>query len=152
MSDFDDLPETRVIVERPKETLRKRDEKALKLRDVKSLEDEVFREGIEVVRGSMRFTHIDPENPDVIPQGWIDEYGEAEAKRMHRAAKYALMNNKEAPIGVKEAHKLVGTLARARAMEKQAPNVLNVQLVKWYGDAPEQEYEEIDVTSHDENR
>lgn len=101
--------------------------KALKQRDLKRLEDEVFEEAAWVCQQSMRYGDI-PIGTEEPPPEWIEEHGQAQAERMLRYIQAGQMPIKDAPGGVKIAAMVLVGLLRARDDRSNAPQV-NIQLV-----------------------
>lgn len=96
---------------------------------LRSLEDEILNEATEVISGSLAFSKIDPEDPEP-PVAWVRDLGEERARERHRLAKYALMSQKDAPVGLKMATVVYSSIVKARATEKGGTRVLNVALVQ----------------------
>lgn len=109
---------------------------------IRAVEDEIHRESASVLRDALAFVEIDPawEEP---PQEWLEKYGQLEAEKRFRAAKYALMNAKEAPVGLKLAKDTFVGMAKARATEKGGPKTLNMTFVQMTRPLPV--YKELEV-------
>lgn len=98
-------------------------------RKVQALQDIVFDRMSANVEAAASFGDLDPENPDVIPPEWIAEHGQKEAKRRHRIARYALLNSKEVPFGMKMSQGTFEHILKIKAAEKGGDRTLNVQMV-----------------------
>jgi hypothetical protein len=107
------------------------------------LEDELYTGSLAVVGGTFDFAELDEKDLDKMPEGWIDSYGEKEAKKRHRIAKAGWMPNKEAPVALTLATKVLTGIVRARATEKAGPKQLNINMVSMT--APLEELEVLDV-------
>lgn len=94
----------------------------------RKIEDELFQDAAAVIRGGLRAIDLETEaeGPLRIPPEWIQQFGDKEAKRMFRAAKYALNNAREAPVLLKIASDTFSGIAKARATEKSGPKTLNM--------------------------
>lgn len=108
----------------------------------RSVEDELLTETIAVVRDTLRFREIDPDE-EGIPDEWVKEAGLIEATKRKRVASAAWMSAKEAPVGIAVAKSVMIGITRARATEKSGPRSLNVQTV--YMTAPMPTFEEKEV-------
>jgi hypothetical protein len=109
-------------------------------RELKKVENELFKESVEVVYSVVKHTFdIDPESKE-LPAEWMEELQdcespkEAEVKlrelnRRKRIATYALQSPKNAPVALQIAAKVLGGMQKARAMEGAAPKHLNLTLV-----------------------
>jgi hypothetical protein len=109
-------------------------------RELKRMENELFREASEVVYSAVTHTFdIDPES-DELPAEWMEELQSCETKeeydvklrelnRRKRIATYALQSPKNAPVALQIAAKVLGGMQRARAMEGAAPKHLNLTMV-----------------------
>ncbi len=109
-------------------------------RELKKVENELFKESVEVVYSVVKHTFdIDPESAE-LPAEWMEELqdcnspAEAETKlrelnRRKRIATYALQSPKNAPVALQIAAKVLGGMQKARAMEGAAPKHLNLTLV-----------------------
>lgn len=111
------------------EVERLKNQKELAQERLSSIEDELFERSMQIVAGALSAPGLDPANPMEIPQEWIEELGEPEARKRHRAAIDATMNSREAPVYLKTAENMAGVIIRARATEKAAPKHLNIQAV-----------------------
>jgi hypothetical protein len=96
---------------------------------IRAVEDEIHKESANVLRGVLAFSEVDPawESP---PDDWIAAYGQVEAEKRFRLAKYALMNAKEAPVGLKLAKDTFVGMSKARAAEKGGARTLNMTFVQ----------------------
>lgn len=112
----------------------------------REVEDDIFQESIEILHGALGFAAIDPE-VDAPPQSWIDRLGYAKAMERYRLAKYALMSQKEAPVGLKMAQNVHASITKARASGNKLPARLNVMLVQM--PAAQVQYPVLDVTPED---
>lgn len=96
---------------------------------LRGIEDEILKDATEKILGAGYFSKIDPEDT-APPQEWVDELGEKGAMERFRLAKYALMNQKEAPVGLKMAMNTHASIVKARASEKAGQRVFNMTLVQ----------------------
>ncbi|MHC4647300.1 MAG: hypothetical protein ACYTBJ_17555 [Planctomycetota bacterium] len=117
------------------------------MRGMKKLEQTMLDSSMRVITDTCNFDELDPDNIDAIPEKWIEEHGELEAKRKHRVAKAGWLPNKEAPIAIQTATKIAIGIIRARATEKSGPKILNIQPISMV--APKQRFEVIDVDDGD---
>lgn len=101
---------------------RKSDPKALALQ---ALENEVLQKHLEVFADAACFTEIDPEETEP-PLEWQIELGYERAMRKFRAAKYALLPGKEAPIGMSMAKSVVTAAVKAHAERSTHVSQLNI--------------------------
>lgn len=101
-------------------------------RRLRSLEDDLLLEATQVIQGANYFYKLSDEDikNDSPPPGWVKELGEEAAKERFRLAKYALMSAKDAPVGMKMALQVQGSITKARATEKMGSRVMNVQIVR----------------------
>ena len=109
-------------------------------RELKRMENELFREASEVVYSAVTHTFdIDPAS-DELPAEWMEELQSCETKEEHevklrelnrrkRIATYALQSPKNAPVALQIAAKVLGGMQKARAMEGAAPKHLNLTMV-----------------------
>lgn len=116
-----------------------------KRRALENMERAVVARNVEVFSDAAFFTDIDPEDPSRIPDEWWDEPGMTlvKATRRLRTAQYALMNAKEAPVGLQMAKAIVTANVKARAA---AVNIgqLNVAKVMMIGNLPQYEEKEVE--------
>ena len=92
--------------------------------------DELYRETRFVTSASMAFADIE-EDQEEPPQEWIDEFGEKEAKKRLRIAKYAQLPHNKAPIALEIAQKVVTGITKAKMERPGQDRVLNVQIVQF---------------------
>lgn len=136
---WEDLePPVPVLSKAPKRQLTVRERQLDYLRET---EDQVYLEALEVVQGSMGMLEINPEDAKAIPECWkamvlSGEMTQHEALKRTRAASYALMPGKDAPVGLKIAQDITTGIAKARAVEKGGPRSLNILMVKMTAPAP----------------
>jgi hypothetical protein len=124
---------------------RKRDQ----MEQLVSLQDELFRESMGVLRDAMRFRDIDPSlerELDPAFEAMEVELGQAGAQRAHRVAVLASLPSADAPIGLKLAANVAVGIMKAKATEKGGTHVLNVAKVILSSDALPQ-FEEREVES-----
>lgn len=112
----------------PTSSVPQRAEKPRDIREeLRSIEDELFRDALEVTADAMDFRKVDP-MAEAPPQEWIDAEGEERAWHHFRVAQAAWLPQSKAPAGIKVADQMAGNIIRARATEKSAPQ-LNVNIV-----------------------
>jgi hypothetical protein len=116
---------------------------ALQQDGLRRLEDELLANSLAVVGGVCDFAELDLADLDKIPEGWIEAYGPEEAKKRHRIAKAGWMNNKDAPVAINTATKVLTGIVRARATEKAGPKQLNINMVSMV--APLDSLEVLDI-------
>ena len=100
---------------------------------IKGIENRIFEKAMGIVDGALGFTDVDFDedgNPLGIPQEWIDEVGETEAKKRYRATLKGLENSQNAPVVMRMAENMVATIIRARAAEKAAPMNIHVEVAE----------------------
>ena len=100
------------------------------------LEEEIYQDAIRVTGASLKFAEVDEESSEP-PEAWILEHGLEEATVRHRIARYAQMNAKAAPVGLKMAVQTLQGMARARAERDQGPRTLNMQVVQVVAPMPQ---------------
>lgn len=93
------------------------------------VEDKVLGKSLEIVRDALCFVDIDMGSEEM-PVEWIDEVGPEAARRRQRAAQWAQLNAKEAPVGLKLAKEVLIGIVKARAVERAEPKRLNIQVTK----------------------
>lgn len=110
-------------------------------RELKKIEHEIEVECANVVFSSTSHAFdVDPEKPKEIPPEWLEELQvcqteeERAAKRREldrrfRIAKYALMPNKDVPVAITIAAKVLSGMHKANAMKDAAPRALNLTMV-----------------------
>lgn len=106
------------------------------------LEDEILSEATDIIQGAMSFHKIDPTAKEP-PDEWVKSLGRERATERFRLAQYALMNAKEAPVGLKMATAVHGSIVKARSTEKAGARPLNVMLVQM--PAANVKYPELEV-------
>lgn len=120
---------TAEIVTKPKAASIERAE-----RELQRVENEIVSEASMVVHGAMRFSELDPENPNETPAGWLDELAAGtvtleEIEKRKRLAKAAWLSAKEAPVAFAMAGKVLVGAMKAKALAGAAPKNLNLTLV-----------------------
>lgn len=110
-------------------------------RELQRIENEIVSEASMVVHGTMRFSEIDPESPNEIPNSWLEEISHLELgsiehekavdelKKRQRIAKAAWLSAKEAPVAFAIASKVLVGAMKAKAMAGSAPKTLNLTMV-----------------------
>lgn len=95
---------------------------------MEEIEDELYVEALDTVRGLMKFSDLDPtlEQP---PEEWVYEYGAAKALKMYKLAQMGNMCRKDAPIGIQVALDLAKSERRARAHQEAPATKLAVAVV-----------------------
>lgn len=109
------------------------------LRDV---EEEIHEEAAAVIQDALRFSELAPEATEP-PYEWVKEVGMERAMKRFYTAKYALMNAKEAPIGLRIAKDTLLGMVRAKSKEKAGPKTLNMVVVQMTGSIPV--FDEIEI-------
>lgn len=127
MSDLDFLDPPVEVLEKPLPP--REDPLAFHADRIRSMEDELLEESLEVVEGALMFAHIAPDQKEP-PEEWVERWGREKAERMFRLAGYGLMANKDAPVGIKVARDIATGILRNRATEKMGPRELNVAFVQ----------------------
>lgn len=79
------------------------------------IEDGLFADSAFILGGVMSFAELDPEDLDLMPKGWVEEFGREEAIKRHRVAKASWMNAKESPVALKMAQTTAIGITKARA-------------------------------------
>ena len=102
----------------------------LALEKLKGIEDEILVECASLIQGVLKFSELDFDNPEIMPEGWVAQLGQKEAEKQHRIARYALLNPKEAPVALKMGQSTFTGITKARATEKAAPRSLSVSFVQ----------------------
>lgn len=108
-------------------------------RELKKIENEIFSECSKVVHSIVTDSFdIDPESPEM-PAEWLEELGATppeghpaklrELQRRKRIAQYALMSNKNAPVAITIAAKVLSGMQKANALKDSAPRELNLTMV-----------------------
>ncbi len=146
MSFADDLPtpvKRAPITKVEKRVLTKPELAQIQLRET---EDSVLQDAMTVIEGAMGMLEVDPnvldeEGQIAMPDIWLQavlsgEMTENEARKRLRAAVYALMPGKDAPVGLKIALDIFTGIAKARAVEKGGPKSLNMVLVQMQAPMP----------------
>lgn len=95
---------------------------------LQQLEDSMREESFDIVSGVLKFSEIEP-NTETIPPAWVREYGPDRAIKMFRLAKYGQMSAKEAPVAIKVAAQVCGSIIKAKGGELNN-RPLNLTLVK----------------------
>jgi|GEM_PF-4792337 len=111
---------------------------------LRSVEDELYKESLQVTRDTMAFREIEP-SAEEPPEEWIENLGKKEAWRRFRVAQAAWLNSKEYPVGIKMGMQVASNIIRARATEKTAPKLaVNVVTLTQVGTGqyPKQEVDE----------
>lgn len=121
---------------------------------LRETEEQVAREALEIVAGVLGMLEVDPDDTDedgnvLVPQVWADkvalgEMTQAEADKKLRAALYALMPGKDAPVGLKIALDTYAGILKARALEKGGPKTLQMVMVEMTAPAPVFDILEVD--------
>jgi hypothetical protein len=137
------VPETR-IKRTPRKLWKNAREQELALRQ---LSNDIFEGNLYVLEEAAEWRNIEPGQKDP-PKEWIEEHGEAEARRRYRIAQTAWLPAADAPVGLKLAREIVVGYEKARASEKSGPKTLNVSVVKMTAPLPQfPEHEVVDDDS-----
>jgi hypothetical protein len=123
---LDDLPDDELMApeEYPAELVPKTVGELMKIADV---EEELYREGLEILRGVQRFHKVsaDQEGPS---EEWILQFGKEQAEEMFRLALFGQMSSRNAPVGIRAAEHTVLGIAKARALQR-VPPVLSLNFI-----------------------
>jgi hypothetical protein len=106
------------------------------------IEEELHQESATVIADALHFVDLDPEAPEM-PAGWVEELGEAAAKRRLRTAQYGLLPAKDAPVGLRIAKDALVGMAKVKAVKNAPAKTLNMIVVNMAGPLPV--YEEMEV-------
>lgn len=109
---------------------------------IRDIEEEIHEESAAVVQDALRFSELSPEAQEP-PHEWVKELGQERAWKRFNTARYALMNAKEAPIGLRIAKDTLMGLSKVRAKEKIGPKTLNMVVVQMSGTLPK--FDEVEV-------
>ena len=114
---------------------------------IQRLEEELIEDSLINMVGAAKFTAVDPDAGGPPPE-WVEEYGKDEADRLFRAASMALMNGKEAPVGLRLSEKMVSGIMAQRSKRDDTASNLNVRVITI--PAPETCYPELEIRDDDE--
>lgn len=107
------------------------------------LEEEVLHDSLVLIGSAMRFAEI-PEG-GAVPEKWIEEYGEEEAKIRAKIAGFACMSNKDAPVALKMAVTAMLGIQKARSLrDTGGTKTLNLQIVQITAPLPQFAEKEIE--------
>jgi hypothetical protein len=95
---------------------------------MEDIEDDLYIEALDTVRGLMKFAELDVEAGEV-PDEWVLEYGAAKAQKMYKLAQMGNMCRKDAPIGIQVALDLAKSERRARSHQDAPATKLAVAVV-----------------------
>jgi hypothetical protein len=109
---------------------------------MRAVVDEIFEEAAANIAGVMKFSDIDQQNPDVVPQAWIEAHGQEKAEKMHRLALMGLSNSRNAPVGIKTAQQVFTGIMKARENKGNEYRQLNMIFVRMESHAPKEYPEE----------
>lgn len=103
---------------------------------LRSLEDELLNESLQIVSDAMKFRDIEP-GAEGYPDEWTRGTGLAhdEAVKRLRVAKLAHLPPKDAPVAFVLAQRTAVGIIKARATEKASPRELNAVVFKMEIDA-----------------
>jgi hypothetical protein len=113
-----------------------------RLAKFKSIEDDILQKSAAIVIDTLAFRDVDPDTKEP-PAEWVEQLGLEEAIKRLRVAKTAHLSKREAPVALDIAAKTLIGVMKTRAIERQAPKVLNMTLVNMQGSIPE--YKEVKV-------
>jgi hypothetical protein len=120
--------------------------KAARRRDLQALEDGLFEQASDLIRGAMHFADFDPEAwPTEPPPAWVEELGFERANRLLVAAKAGWMSKKEAPVGLDMARSVHASITKARSQDRGEALQMNAIFLTV---VPEK-YEVIEVESEE---
>lgn len=95
----------------------------------REVEEEIFGESLEVIRGIQMFWKVFGEEwagESEPPDDWVDEYGLEKARKFFKLAKAGLLGRQEAPIGIQAAMGHAQSVLRSRAAEEAGPKTLSI--------------------------
>lgn len=121
------VPKTDLPVKAPAPVVPAAQQKALQLR---KMEDQIYEESAEIMRGVMRAHKVADELTETPPE-WIAEHGKEKADEMFRLARYGKMSRKDAPVSLFLAQGTLSSIVKARSTEKAGARVLNVTMVQF---------------------
>lgn len=108
---------------------------------LKSLEDTILEDSMNIVRGGLKGAYVDDGEKD-IPNDWIAQHGLVAAGHMLRMAQDARRSPKFHPVYLDLAKSVMVGIIKARAQQKAAPTSLNVSITLA---APKAAYAIIDL-------
>lgn len=113
-------------------------------RTLEAIEEELGQRANSVLEGAMRFADLSQAElqEDAPPARMVAELGQDEAARQFRVAKYALMPQGEAPMGLHLAKAIQLNVAKAREARRGTIQVLNAAILV-LGEPPS--YKTVDV-------
>lgn len=111
---------------------------------LKEIENKLLKENLKIIESVPGWTELDPKNPHLMPDGWIEEMGEKEATRKHRIAQAAHLSGSKSPVGLKMAHETVMGIVKNKGSSGPTRQ-LNIQVVQLPIENRTANYEVIDV-------
>ena len=84
---------------------------------------------MQVVNGAVNFADLDPDNPEQIPEKWLEKWGEDECKKMLRIVRASWLPGSSAPVALKIAQSTLVGIMKAKAAEKGTRTQLNIQMI-----------------------
>jgi len=101
---------------------------------LRELENEILVQNLEQIQHAQSWPEVakelDPKDEADIPEEWVKTHGKKKAKEKFRVARAAMMSQKEAPVGLKQAVQVATGIIKARSHEKTGPRILNLNLVE----------------------
>jgi hypothetical protein len=111
---------------------------------VEDLKHRLFDRAASVVEASIGFADLE-DSAEVPPKEWVKEFGEKEASRRFRIARFAQQGSRSAPVGIKCAMEVfLGILNVDARHEQPADRSLNVTFTQINVSGPPK-YPEIEV-------
>ncbi len=132
-----------VLVNPTDPRLKPEERQALSLEPFRELENELMKQGTEILADSLAWPEIGPDTTEP-PAEWVTALGRKRAEQKLRVALASWMPTKEAPVGLKMAQATVLGIARLRAGDRETNQKLNVQIVQV---VESKSYEEMEVES-----
>lgn len=112
---------------------------------VREMEDTLYNRSLELCEGLTAMQEIDPEDKEP-PPDWVTKYGRKRAEERFRIAKYGLLNQQEAPNGLRLVSHTLGQMLKARSLEKNngMERNINVQFIQMTAPMPDFRRKKID--------
>lgn len=105
------------------------EQRAARLARMLEIEDEVFQTAAGILRASLDFCHVAPDQQDPPPE-WVAELGEDAARKRLAVAKAGWLPSSQAPAGAGLARQVYVGISRARRMQQlgSGPREVNVKI------------------------
>ncbi len=127
LEDFDDPPAVTGEIVPVAPLLPVAQQKQVALRRI---EDQLLDDVTGIMSGVLKAADI-PDEDEGVPPEWVAQYGQKEAEKRHRLARYGKMSRKEAPVALFLAQGVHSSIIKARSTEKAGNRVLNVTMVNF---------------------